>query len=71
MIAVYARVCSKRQDQRAQTNELKAWAKGQDEAAEFYSKRVSGTSMDRPEWQRIVNREAHCPWMVEGSGTGP
>jgi DNA invertase Pin-like site-specific DNA recombinase len=52
MIAVYARVSSKQQDQRAQTNEL-AWAKGQDEDVEFYSERESGTSMNRPEWQRL------------------
>jgi DNA invertase Pin-like site-specific DNA recombinase len=53
MIAIYARVSSKQQDQRAQMNELKAWAKGQDEEATFYSERESGTSMDRPEWQRL------------------
>src|SRR6516164_5569478 len=53
MIAIYARVSSKQQDQRAQINELKAWAKRQDEPAEFYSERESGTSMDRPEWQRL------------------
>jgi hypothetical protein len=53
MIAVYARVSSKQQDQRAQTHELRAWAKGQEEPAEFYSERESGTSMDRPEWQRL------------------
>jgi DNA invertase Pin-like site-specific DNA recombinase len=53
MIAIYARVSSKQQDQRAQMNELKAWAKGQDEEATFYSERESGTSMNRPEWQRL------------------
>jgi DNA invertase Pin-like site-specific DNA recombinase len=53
MIAVYARVSSKQQDQRAQMNELRAWAKGQGEDAEFYSERESGTSMDRQEWQRL------------------
>src|SRR5262249_59815104 len=53
MIAVYARVSSKQQDQRAQMNELRGWAKGQDEPAEFYSERESGTSMQRPEWQRL------------------
>jgi DNA invertase Pin-like site-specific DNA recombinase len=53
MIAIYARVSSKQQDQRAQTNELKTWAKGQDEGATFYSERESGTSMNRPEWQRL------------------
>jgi DNA invertase Pin-like site-specific DNA recombinase len=34
-------------------NELRAWAKGQDDPAEFYTERESGTSMDRPEWQRL------------------
>jgi DNA invertase Pin-like site-specific DNA recombinase len=29
MIAIYARVSSKQQDERAQMNELKVWAKGQ------------------------------------------
>jgi DNA invertase Pin-like site-specific DNA recombinase len=53
MIAVYARVSSMQQDQRAQMNELKAWAKGQEEPAEFFSERESGTSMDRPEWLRL------------------
>jgi DNA invertase Pin-like site-specific DNA recombinase len=53
MIAVYARVSSKRQDQRAQMDELRAWAKGQEEPAEFYSERESGTSMERPEWRRL------------------
>src|SRR5262249_61673529 len=53
MIAIYARVSSKQQDQRAQMNELRAWAKGQEEPAEFYSERESGTSMDRPEWRRL------------------
>jgi DNA invertase Pin-like site-specific DNA recombinase len=53
MIAIYARVSSKQQDQRAQMNELRAWAKGQDEGVAVYSERESGTSMDRPEWQRL------------------
>jgi DNA invertase Pin-like site-specific DNA recombinase len=34
-------------------HELKAWANGQDEPVTFYSERESGTSMDRPEWQRL------------------
>jgi DNA invertase Pin-like site-specific DNA recombinase len=34
-------------------NELRAWAKGQDEPAEFYSERESGTTMNRTEWQRL------------------
>jgi DNA invertase Pin-like site-specific DNA recombinase len=53
MIGIYARVSTKQQDQRAQTNELRAWAKGQDEPEEFYSERENGTSMDRPEWRRL------------------
>jgi DNA invertase Pin-like site-specific DNA recombinase len=53
MIAIYARVSSKQQDQRAQMHELEAWAASQDDAVTFYSERESGTSMDRPEWQRL------------------
>jgi DNA invertase Pin-like site-specific DNA recombinase len=53
MIAIYARVSSKQQDQKAQMNELRAWAKGQDAEVEFYSEKESGTTMDRPEWTRL------------------
>jgi DNA invertase Pin-like site-specific DNA recombinase len=40
MIAVYARESSEQQAQRAQMNELKAWANGQDEQVEFYDRVV-------------------------------
>jgi predicted site-specific integrase-resolvase len=69
MIAVYARVSSKQQDQRAQMNELRAWAKGQDEPAEFYSERESGTSMERPEWHHETGLLADRPPGPNRTGT--
>jgi DNA invertase Pin-like site-specific DNA recombinase len=53
--AVYTRVSSKQQDQKAQMAELKAWANAQEGEVVFYSEKESGTSMNRPEWQRLWN----------------
>jgi DNA invertase Pin-like site-specific DNA recombinase len=54
--AVYLRVSSKSQDLRSQEPDLKRWAKGETEAGaaiEWYSDTATGTSMDRPGWNRL------------------
>jgi DNA invertase Pin-like site-specific DNA recombinase len=56
MQAVYVRVSSKAQDTKSQEPELRAWAKIQaenGEAVQWYSDKFTGTSMERPGWERL------------------
>jgi len=53
IIAVYVRVSSNKQDQRSQLKELKAWSEGQDKKVRWYREKMTGTTMDRPVWNKL------------------
>jgi DNA invertase Pin-like site-specific DNA recombinase len=53
MIAIYLRVSTKRQDTRSQESELKAWAASQSEPVCWYRDKMTGKTMDRPDWNRL------------------
>jgi DNA invertase Pin-like site-specific DNA recombinase len=54
MIGIYARVSSKSQDTKSQEPELKGWVKAQEgEQVEWYRDTFTGTSMERPGWERL------------------
>lgn len=54
-IAIYVRVSSKKQDTRSQTPDLKRWveAYADDQPVKWYTEKFTGTTMDRPAWQRL------------------
>jgi DNA invertase Pin-like site-specific DNA recombinase len=52
-IAVYVRVSSKAQDHRSQEPELKRHAAAQDEPVVWYWDKHSGSTMDRPGWNKL------------------
>jgi len=54
-VALYARVSTRRQDLRSQEPELRRWAEAYagDEAIVWYTDKESGTTMQRPAWQRV------------------
>jgi DNA invertase Pin-like site-specific DNA recombinase len=53
--AIYVRVSSRRQDTRSQEADLKRWAQSrQGEALKWYRDTFTGTTMDRPGFQRLM-----------------
>ncbi len=52
-IAIYIRVSTRKQDQRSQRAELKAWAENQSNPVKFYRDSFTGKTMDRPGWQKL------------------
>jgi DNA invertase Pin-like site-specific DNA recombinase len=52
--AIYVRVSSRRQDARSQLPDLKRWAKSCDGEARWYHDEFTGTTMDRPGWNRLM-----------------
>jgi DNA invertase Pin-like site-specific DNA recombinase len=53
-IAIYARVSSRSQDTAGQEPDLKRWAEGQDRPIAWYRDKFTGTSMDRPGWNKLT-----------------
>lgn len=53
MIAIYARVSSKKQDTLSQDGDLKAWSEAQSEPVRYYRDKASGKSFDRAGWQKL------------------
>jgi DNA invertase Pin-like site-specific DNA recombinase len=51
--AVYLRVSSKTQDCRSQEADLKHWAESQAEPATFFQDKKTGSTMERPAWDRL------------------
>jgi DNA invertase Pin-like site-specific DNA recombinase len=52
--AIYVRVSSKtRQDTASQLPDLKRWAKAQDTDIEWYTDKVTGKTMNRPDWNEL------------------
>ena len=74
MIGIYLRVSSNSQDVKSQEPELSAWARSQDAEVEWYRDVASGSSMDRPDLDRLlsdvrsgkVNRV--CVWRLDRLG---
>lgn len=54
-IAVYVRVSSKQQDTRSQLPDLRRWAEAQDAPVKWYTDKFTGKSMDRVEWNKLVD----------------
>ncbi len=52
-IAIYLRVSSRNQDTRSQKPDLKRWAEAQDEPVRWYRDTFTGTTMNRPGWQKL------------------
>jgi DNA invertase Pin-like site-specific DNA recombinase len=53
-IAVYLRVSTKKQDTKSQEPDLKRWAEAfADGAVKWYRDKWTGTTMDRPAWNRL------------------
>src|SRR5436190_4383495 len=54
-IAVYVRVSSRKQDTRSQEPDLQSWAKAYagDEPVKWYRDKVTGKTMDRPNWKKL------------------
>ena len=52
-IAIYVRVSSKKQETRSQEPDLKRWAAAQDQPVRWYRDKYTGTTMDRPGWQKL------------------
>lgn len=55
-IAVYMRVSSKSQDVASQEADLKRWVAAQDKPSEWYVDKFTGTSMDRPAFNRLEHQ---------------
>lgn len=53
-VAVYVRVSTKAQDQRSQLPDLERWASTQDDDVVWYRDVASGRTMDRPQWNKLV-----------------
>lgn len=51
--AVYVRVSSDGQSTRSQLPDLERWMAAQDRPVKMFTDKLTGTSMDRPAWQRI------------------
>ena len=54
-IAIYVRVSSNKQDTRSQTPDLKRWVEAYavGQPVKWYHEKFTGTTMDRPAWQRL------------------
>jgi DNA invertase Pin-like site-specific DNA recombinase len=52
--ALYCRVSSKKQDAKSQLPDLKRWEKSRDGEARWYQDEFTGTTMDRPNWNRLM-----------------
>jgi DNA invertase Pin-like site-specific DNA recombinase len=52
--AVYLRVSSKSQDTKSQKPELEAWAKACAEEVVWYEDKTTGSTMDRPGWNKLA-----------------
>ena len=53
-IAIYARVSGRSQDTASQEPDLRRWAEGQDRPIAWYRDQFTGTSMDRPGWNKLT-----------------
>ena len=51
--AIYVRVSSRTQQMRSQLPDLKRWAAANSDAARWYRDTETGTTMARPDWQRL------------------
>lgn len=54
-VAIYTRVSTKSQDTRAQAADLKAWQERQDQTVRWYKDKATGTNMERPGFQRLMD----------------
>ena len=52
-VAIYVRVSSKKQETRSQEPDLKQWMAAQDEPVRWYRDKYTGTTMERPGWQKL------------------
>lgn len=52
-LAIYIRVSSKKQDQRSQLADLKAWEAAQTEPVVYYKDSFTGKTMERPGWRKL------------------
>ena len=53
-VAIYVRVSGRAQDTASQEPDLRRWAGGQDAEVKWYRDRFTGTSMDRPGWNKLI-----------------
>jgi DNA invertase Pin-like site-specific DNA recombinase len=53
IIAIYVRVSSKKQDTKSQLPDLERLAKAQDQPVKWYRDTFTGTTMDRPGWNKL------------------
>lgn len=53
-VAIYVRVSSNQQDTKSQEPDLERWTKGQDGSVVWYRDKVSGTTMNRPAWNKLA-----------------
>jgi DNA invertase Pin-like site-specific DNA recombinase len=73
-IAVYVRVSHKSQDLASQEGELERWAKGQDEPVSWFRDKFTGTSMDRPGFEKLMKAvragevTSVCVWRLDRLG---
>lgn len=52
-IAIYVRVSTRKQETKSQEPDLKRWAEAQDIPVKWYRDKATGTTMDRPAWNRL------------------
>lgn len=55
MIGVYVRVSSDSQNTASQDRELKQWARSQTDELQWYTDKVTGTKMQRPQMERLLS----------------
>ena len=53
-VAIYVRVSSRSQDTANQEPDLSRWAEGRDTPIAWYRDRFTGTTMDRPGWNKLM-----------------
>src|SRR5688572_16050528 len=52
-IGIYVRVSSNDQKLRSQLPDLERWAAAQDEPVKWYTDKLTGTTMERKDWNRL------------------
>lgn len=52
-IAIYCRISSRKQNMRSQEPDLERWASAQDDPVRWYRDSCTGTTMQRPQWQKL------------------
>lgn len=52
-IAIYVRVSSKQQSTRSQLPDLERWAAAQDEPIQWFTDKLTGKLMNRPQWDKL------------------